>query len=124
MMRKWLINRFTITFGTLAVAIGGWNIYVAGNNGGLLTGQVVGPDGRSVANAQVQLSEQTIVSLNKLASTTTDEQGRFEFLRHDRFSLVLTAKKDGVGSSGRHRVRLLFRNQDFAMDEPVLLKAP
>lgn len=123
MTRKWLINRFTLTFGILAVAIGGWNIYVAGNNGGLLTGQVVGPDGSSVANAQVQLSEQTIVSLNKLASTTTDDQGRFEFPRHDRFSLVLTAQKDGVGSSGRHRVRLLFRNQNHVMDEVVVLEA-
>ena len=123
-MRKWLINRFTITFGILAVVIVSWNVYVAGNNDGNLTGLVVGPDGRGIANAQVQLSEQTIVSLNKLASTATDDQGQFEFLRHDRHSLVITARKEGVGRSGRHRVKLLFRNQNHAMNEAVRLNAP
>lgn len=124
MVRQWLINRFTMTFGSIAVVIIAWNVYVAGNNDGVLSGRVVGPDGSSAAHAEVQLSEQTIVSLNKLASTTTDDQGRFEFLRHDRHSLVLTARKDGIGSSDRYRVRLLFRNQNHEMDEAVTLNAP
>ena len=124
MVRLWLINRFTITFGGIAVVIIAWNIYVAGNNDGVLSGRVVGPDGASVANAQVQLSEQTIVSLTKLDSTTTDDQGRFEFIRHDQHSLVLTAQKDGVGTSIRYRVRLLFRNQNTVMDEALVLNAP
>ena len=123
-MRRWLINRFTLTLGGIAVVIIAWNLYVAGNNDGVLLGRVVGPDGSFVAHAEVQLSEQTIVSLNKLASTTTDGQGQFEFLRHDRHSLVLTAQKDGIGSSGRYRVRLLFRNQNHRMDEAVTLNAP
>ncbi len=124
MVRQWLFNRFTMTFGSIAVVIIAWNVYVAGNNDGVLSGRVVGPGGSSVPHAEVQLSEQTIVSLNKLASTTTDDQGRFEFLRHDRHSLVLTAQKDGIGSSGRYRVRLLFRNQNHEMDEAVTLNAP
>ncbi len=123
-MRPWLINRFLITFGAIAVVIVTWNIYVADNNDGILSGQVVGPDGISVANAQVQLSEQTIVSLTKLDSTTTDDQGRFKFVRHGQHSLVLTAQKDGVGASGRYPVRLLFRNQNYEMDEAVTLKVP
>ncbi|MFQ5971316.1 MAG: carboxypeptidase-like regulatory domain-containing protein [Alphaproteobacteria bacterium] len=98
-----------------------WNAYIAGNNDGILKGQVIGPDDAPAAGAEVQLSEQTIVSLNKIDATTADDQGYFKFLRHDQHSVVLTAAKDGFGKSGRYRVRLLFRNQNHVMHEPIRL---
>ena len=36
MVRQWLFNRFTMTFGSIAVVIIAWNVYVAGNNDGVL----------------------------------------------------------------------------------------
>ena len=121
MSRTWLVNRFTLTFGGIAVVVLLWNLYVAGNNDGILTGQVIGPNGAPAAGAEVQLSEQTIVSLNKIAATTADDEGFFKFLRHDQHSVVLTAAKDGFGKSDRYRVRLLFRNQNHTMHEPIRL---
>ncbi len=115
------MNRFTVTFGSIAIVIVAWNIYIVGNNDGILSGRVVGPDDRPVANAEVQLSEQTIVSLSKLDSTMSDDDGRFEFVRHNQHSLVVTAQKEGIGASDRHRVRLLFRNQNRTLREAVTL---
>jgi hypothetical protein len=119
--KDWLVNRVTITFGTLAVVIFGWNLYVAANNDGYLTGVVVAPDGRPVAEAEVVLSEQTIVSLTPIARTTTDPTGRFVFGRHDRHHVVVTAQKEGIGSSRRHYIRLYFRNQNRDIEHPIVL---
>ncbi len=119
--RPWLINRVTVTFGTIALVILLWNLYVIANDDGILTGAVVGPDGAPVEGARVVLSERTIVSLEPIAETVTDAAGRFRFERHDRHHVVLTAEKDGLGDSGRVEVRLYFRNQNKELGNPLRL---
>jgi Carboxypeptidase regulatory-like domain len=120
-MRSWLINRVTVTFGAIAIVVLAWNLYVAAHDDGLLAGTVVGPDGQPVPGAEVVLSERTIVSLEPIAETTTDDQGHFLFTHHDRHRVVLTASKPGTGESGRLEVRLYFRNQNRELAEPLLL---
>jgi hypothetical protein len=119
--RYWLINRVTITFGTIAIVIVLWNIYVLQHDDGILAGVVVGADGRPVVGAEVVLSERTIVSLDPIARTETDDDGHFRFNRHDRHRVVLTASKPGLGASGRLEVRLYFRNQNRELDQPLQL---
>jgi hypothetical protein len=117
----WLVNRVTITFGAIALVVLLWNLYVAQHDDGVLAGTVVGPDGRPVPGAEVVLAERTIVSLDPIAESVTDDQGHFRFTRHDRHRVVLTASKPGVGASGRLEVRLYFRNQNRELDEPLQL---
>ncbi len=119
--RPWLLNRVTVTFGLIAILVIGWNLYVLAHDDGILTGVVVGPDGRPVAGAEVVLSERTLVSLEPIAKTLTGADGSFRFEKHDRHRLVLTASKEGVGESGRLEVRLHFRNQNRQLDEPLRL---
>jgi hypothetical protein len=69
----------------------------------------------------VVLSERTIVSLDPIARTMTDDQGNFRFMGHDRHRVVLTASKPGLGNSGRLEVRLYFRNQNRELEEPLQL---
>jgi hypothetical protein len=122
-MRRWLLNRVTITLGSIALVVLAWNIYVLAHDDGVLEGRVVGPDGAPVAGVEVVLNEQSIVSLTPILRVTTDAQGRFHFVDHGRHNLVITAAKAGVGRSDRVRVRLLFRNQNRQLDEPVRLQA-
>ena len=56
-----------------------------------------------------------------IAETVTDDQGKFQFERHDQHRVVLTAKKPGVGESNRRGVRLYFKNQNRELDTPLLL---
>jgi hypothetical protein len=119
--RDWLINRVTVTFAAIALVIALWNLYVVQHDDGILAGTVVGPDGHPVPGAEVVLSERTIVSLEPIAQTVTDDAGRFGFTRHDRHRVVLSASKPGVGASGRLEVRLYFRNQNRELNEPLQL---
>ena len=63
------------------------------------------------------------MSLTPLLETTTDAQGRFEFVGHERHFVVLTATKDGHDESPRYPIRLYFRNQNRALSEPLTLGA-
>jgi hypothetical protein len=119
--RPWLLNRVTITFGTIATVILAWNLYVLAHDDGILAGVVVDAGGAPVEGARVVLSERTIVSLEPIAETPSDADGRFRFTGHDRHALVLTAEKDGIGASGRIEIRLYFRNQNRNLAEPIQL---
>jgi len=119
--RGWLVNRVTLTFGTIALLALGWNLYVLAHDDGVLQGRVVDARGEPVADAAVVLNERTIVSLAPIAETRTDESGQFRFERHDRHALVLTASKQGVGASPRVEVRLYFRNQNRTLADPLTL---
>jgi hypothetical protein len=119
--RGWLLNRVTLTFGTLALVVLGWNLYVAAHDDGILQGIVVDSAGQPVADAAVVLNERTIVSLAPIAETRSDADGHFRFERHDRHALVLTASKNGVGASPRVEVKLYFRNQNRTLAAPLTL---
>jgi hypothetical protein len=117
-----LLNRYSITFGTIAIVVLAWNAYVAAHDDGILEGRVVAADGARVADAEVVLSERTVVSLRPVMSTRSDAEGRFRFSGHDRHAVVLTAEKPGVGQSDRHEVRLYFRNENRVLEEPLVLR--
>jgi hypothetical protein len=119
--RGWLLNRVTLTFGTIALVVLGWNLYVAAHDDGILQGIVVDAAGAPVADAAVVLNERTIVSLAPIAETRSDAAGHFRFERHDRHALVLTASKAGVGASPRVEVKLYFRNQNRTLAAPLEL---
>jgi len=121
-LRGWLLHRVIITFAVIAAVVVGWNAYVAAHDDGIIEGMVVGPSGEPVPGAEVVLSERTIVSLAPITTTTTDQQGRFRFERHDRHALVLNASKPEVGQSGRIEIRLYFRNQNRELEAPVRLE--
>ncbi len=120
-LKPWLINRVTITLAIIIIIVVSWNAYVRAHNDGVLEGEVVTETGEPVPDATVILNEQTLVSLAPIAETTTDASGRFSFLKHDRHKVVLTAEKDGVGSSERVLVRLYFRNQNRVIEAPITL---
>ena len=107
----WIRNRFTLTFGSIALAVIVWNIYVANNNGGEVRGQVLGPSGTPAAGAMVMLARKTVASVEKIAETRTDGQGRYRFDRHGQYAIVITATA-ADGTSQRRSVPLWFRNQD------------
>lgn len=119
--RGLLVNRYTLTFATIALATLLWNLYVVAHDDGRLEGRVVGPDGLPVEGAEIVLAERTVVTTTPIARTVTDAQGVFRFARHDRHALVLSATKEGVGRSGRVAVRLWFKNQNRVLDEPLRL---
>jgi Carboxypeptidase regulatory-like domain len=121
-LKGWLIHRVTITFAVIALIVVGWNAYVAAHDDGILEGAVVAPSGEPVPDAEVVLSERTIVSLAPIAKTTTDQDGRFRFERHGRHALMLNASKPEVGRSGRVEIQLYFRNQNRELEDPVRLE--
>ena len=121
-LKGWLTHRVTITLAVIMLIVVGWNAYVAAHDDGILEGVVVGPSGEPVADAEVVLSERTIVSLAPIAKATTDEDGRFRFERHYRHALVLNASRPEIGRSGRIEIRLYFRNQNRELADPVRLE--
>ena len=119
--RKILVNRVTVTFGTIIVLVTGWNLYILGHDDGRLSGTVVDLDGNPVAGATAVISELSLINRNIIDTAMTDADGRFQFLAHDHHALVLQAQKDGIGNSKRHELRLYFRNQNLDLDELIVL---
>ena len=119
--RLW--NRYTITFGGIALLAGLWNLYVALNNDGILTGRVVGPDGRAVEGATVVVSERTLLVSAPRLRTITDAQGAFRFSGHRLYHLYLEASKDGVGRMTAQEFRLYFKGQNLTLREPLRLRS-
>jgi len=119
----WLWNRYTITFGGMALLAGLWNLYVALNSDGIISGRVVGPDGRAVEGATVVLSEKTLLVSAARAKATTDGQGAFRFSGHTLYHLYLEASKEGVGGMPAKEYRLYFKGQNLTLREPLRLGA-
>ena len=107
--RQMLINRVTITFAVILALIVGWNAYVAANNDGVLTGQVVDSGGRAVGGAKVTITARTVAHDLEIGSIVSGDDGVFRFEKH------------GVGKSAPRHIRLYFRNQDFALETPLVL---
>lgn len=117
-LRDALLNRFSLTFGAILAIVLGWNVYVAFNDGGTLTGRVVDMAGAPVSGATVSLYRKTVSSVDPVGETVTDGEGRFAFDNHGQFALAITITTP-AGTSPRQMVPLWFRNQDVALREPI-----
>ncbi len=115
-------NRYSITFGTIALLAGLWNLYVAINDGGIITGQVVGPDDHPVEGATVVLSEKTLLVSAVRARTTTDARGAFRFSGHRLYHIYLEAYREGVGRMLPKEFRLYFKGQNLRLRHPLRLE--
>ena len=121
-LRPILFNRFILTFGGIALIALLWNLYVAANDEGRLEGRVTTADGRPVEGAVVILSKKTVVSVERIGSARTDAEGHFHFDGHGQYSVVLAARKAGVGTMRRRTVQLWFRNQNRVLAEALVLE--
>jgi len=122
MLRAILLNRYTITFGLIAILAVVWNIYVHFNDDGIITGQVIGPGRRPVPGATVILSEKTLLVSAPRDETRTDAAGRFRFSGHRLFRFYLEASKEGVGRMPPKEFRLYFKGQNLRLDQALQLK--
>jgi protocatechuate 3,4-dioxygenase beta subunit len=112
-----------VVLATIAVTSTGWNLYVARHDQGVVEGRVVGPDGRPVGGATVELFERTLTTLEPRGVTWTEPDGRFRFVGQRAHHVVVEASKDGIGRSGRVAVRLYFRGQNVVLTAPLRLAA-
>ena len=118
----WLYNRYTLTLGTMAVLVVGWNLYVAFHNDGIIAGRVVGPDHQPLPGASVVLSEKTLLVTTPRAKATTNEKGEFRFTGHNLYRLYLEASQEGIGALTAQEFRLYFRGQNLFIDKPLRLE--
>jgi hypothetical protein len=119
-LRRILLSRFVVVPIILAIAIGGWNVYVALHAHGLLEGSVVDSAGKPVAGATVTLFAHDFVTQVEKAQTRSDAEGRFRFDDNNSHLVQLQAR-DGTVTSSRVTIRLWFRAQDRVVREPLRL---
>jgi hypothetical protein len=122
MLRSILYNRYTITFGTIALLAMAWNVYVMVNDDGIVAGRVVASDGSPVENATVVLSEKTLLVTSPRDKTTTDADGRFKFSGHSVYHVYLEAYKNGVGRAPQKDYHLYFRGQNLNLSESLQIE--
>ena len=115
-------NRYTITLGAIVLLVGLWNLHVALNDDGIITGWVVGPDNHPVEGATVVLSERTLLVSAVRERTTTDPNGAFRFSGHKLYHIYLEAYREGVGRMPPREYRLYFRGQNLALRHPLRLE--
>lgn len=117
----WLCNRYTLTLGSIALLALTWNIYVALNNDGIITGRVVTPDQQPIGGATVVLSERSLLVAVPKGQAVTDEKGEFHFTGHALHRLYLEAHKEGVGRMPPKEFRLYFKGQNLLIEKPLVL---
>lgn len=115
-VRRLVINRFTILIAVVLIASIALQGYVAVNNDGYVTGQVVDEDGNPVANATVTLSPQTVAGVPDPQSTTTDENGEFEFQDQSLLEFTIQAQHEELGESKTDQYHLYFQGQNTEVD--------
>lgn len=115
-------NRYTVTLGAILLLVGLWNLDVALNDDGIITGWVVGPDNHPVEGATVVLSERTLLVSAARARTTTDPHGAFRFSGHRLYHLYLEAFREGVGRMPPREYRLYFKGQNLTLRHPLRLE--
>lgn len=122
-LRSILTNRFFWIPSLLAFGVGGWNVYVAGHDAGVVRGRVVAQDGAPVADATVRMMEQNFTTNADRGSTLTRADGQFEFTNNRSHNIQLVAEKAGLGRSDRQVVRLYFRAQNVTLDAPLIISS-
>ena len=119
--RRWLLNRFVLVPGAIAVAIAVWNVHVSLNNDGIVSGTVVDRSGAPVAGATVQLWVLTFTTFTEVRRTQTGADGRFILTENPSHNIRIVAEKGGHRSQPRH-VRLYFRSQNRELAAPLVLE--
>lgn len=122
--RAFLLNRYIVTFGSIAAVTLAWNLYIAMNDDGIIRGRVVDAEGGPVAGATVVLSERTLLVTAPRDRVTTDADGRFTFTGHRFHRIWLEAAKPGVGSHPQTEYRMYFKGQNLILDDPIRLEPP
>ena len=117
----WLLNRWILTFGTIAIVTAVWNLYVVLNDDGVFAGRIVDAKGKPVAGATVKLGKHSLVAIHVSDETRTGEDGRFRFDGHTFYHVHIEARKDGVGVSKTYH-HLYFRGQNEVLSEPLRLQ--
>ena len=119
-----LRHRFVAVPLAIALAVAGWNAYVARHDDGIVRGNVLGPDGRPLAGATVRMMEQNFTTNSDRGTAVTRADGSFEFTDNRSHNIQLRAEKAGVGRSGLVVVRLYFRAQNVTLPEPLRITGP
>ena len=120
---SWVLNRYVVTFGGIAIVAGIWNVYVASHDDGIIEGQVIGPQGQPVAGATVILSERSLLVTEARDQVTTDGDGVFRFTGHNYHRVWLEAAKEGVGAYPQTEYRMYFKGQNTYLEDPLRLEA-
>lgn len=121
MVRVLLLNRYSITFGSIALLALLLNLYVIFNDDGILTGRVVGPNDQPIPGAKVTLFEKTLFVAEPRMATLTDENGEFEFSGHKYHRIWLEVRKAGSGVFPKTEYRLYFKGQNKIFEKPFRL---
>ena len=119
-LRAIITNRFIWLPLLLTAVVGGWNVYVARHDDGIVRGRVTATDGTPVAGATVRMMEQNFTTNSERGSTTSRADGSFEFTDNRSHNIQLHAEKEGLGRSDQKIVRLYFRAQNVALDTPLI----
>jgi hypothetical protein len=122
MLRRVLLSRFFLVPLAIALAAGGWNIYVSLHAHGLLAGRVVDAAGHPIAGATVILYTHDFVTQAEKERTKSDAEGAFRFSDNNSHLIQLQAV-DGAQSSPRVTIRLWFRAQDRVLAAPLVIGA-
>ena len=118
---RWLRSRFVLVPLVIAIAVAGWNFYVARHDHGRLEGRVEDQSGRPVAGAGVVLFERAFTNEVPRAHARTDAQGRFRFDDNRAYVIELQAHAPDGAVSPRLGVHLWFRAQDRALRKPLIV---
>ncbi len=119
---RFLTNRYIVTFGSIAIVTGLWNLYIAANDDGIVRGKIVGSDGRPVAGAEVVLSERSLLVTTPRDRVKTNDDGEFVFTGHTFHRIWLEASKPNVGTYPQTEYRMYFKGQNMTLSEPLRLK--
>jgi hypothetical protein len=115
-----LRHRFVAVPLVLVLLVIGWNIHVAANNQGIVTGTVQDTSGRPVAGAEVVFFERDFVNYQEKLRATTDGHGRYRFDGVQTHIGQLEARLADGRRSERQPLRLWFRAQNREADPLVV----
>jgi len=117
-----LRNRFVAVPLAILAVTAVWNAYIALHDDGRVRGRVVDADGRPVASAVVQMTEQNFTTNVERGQTVTLADGSFAFDDNRSHNIQLRAEKPGLGRSEQRVVRLYFRAQNVVLAEPLVIR--
>lgn len=119
--RRILLHRFVFVPLALVVLVGGWNLYIALNDDGIVQGVVRDRSGAAVSGATVILFERNAMYFEERRRTTTDAQGAYRFADLKTHIGQLEARTPDGRQSPRYLLRLWFRSQNTTAD-PLVVK--